>query len=1277
MATQFIQTTSANTYNDDYSDSDNYYKVLFNNGRALQQRELNQMQTIIQNDQRINSDFIYQHGTAAIGGRTKVRNQSNFIKLNETVHSLPKDATLDPAAVTQASAETIEGLEFTQATTNSAPAIKFRVNKVVIKAGSDDAAVYVTYIDGADQDGTANEGIRITPGNTFSNAANSITLQSSTTDPAFGKGTIFEVNEGKFYLEGHFVHTAKQTLVVSKFTSTYSGTVGFKVTEDVVTTADDQDLFDNSGATLNLASPGADRYRISLELIDQANVEPGDYFFPIAEVARGSKFRDNAQSDPVEQMSLDSKLALRTSEESGSYLTGRMLVDFETNEADATKVDMIISPSTAYVQGNRYQFIKDIPITIDKPRTTANAENVATAISYGNYVLVTTMLGIMRVDQFSQVNLRDAITHGGNTIGTARVRAIEKDGTNFRIYLFEVIMANAKNFSQVKSLGTSTIIYGDIDRKNTGVDNGLGGSDVAILRDATNNNLLFDVSKDRPKSISDITLTKQYRVAGSTDGSGNVELTCSTLVGGGKIWDDGNSWIATADDDGTVDTDLAVTIASNGATAVCAGLDANQAHTFIVYAQNTGAQSATVKTKTLTTVGATAIGQTTIDGKAGSVALGFVDVFDMISIVNSAGADISDRYVFDNGQRDNFYDQGKLILKGGATAPSGNVTVSFRYFAHATTGDFFAANSYPGAYEDIPSHRTTSGETIQLRDVLDFRPDRATNGINFHTGTNAQILPLPRVNDLVNYDVSFYLGQKGIAYVHTSGKIGIELGEAEEFPKFPVLGQSYLKLARCHIFPYMLNDEDVYVSHIDNKRYTMRDIGNIEKRVDEIEELTALNMLELATQNLEVFDSAGNSRLKSGITADNFANHFQSDTTLSEYRASIDPARNELRPEFVARPIELVYDHAASTNAILKGDKVMLSYTETTYRTQASASRHAIVNPFGTERQTGTIVMSPASDNWSDTNTSVRITKGDTSFDVGAGKSFGDWDFNWSGVTDDQLDNFKTGDIVGSRVVHGGTYKRRVPTGMQQVGPGNDYIMGYETKEYNKRTYQNYNISGISTVRETIGTVVKSTTSITHMRSRFISFKATGLRPNTEYFGFFNGINISAFMNTSEGTGGFVRWAALARTSPYLEVDNIYGGISTYPSGLGSATAKMLTDANGAISGYFLLPNTTGVTKTSGGPLRFKAGRQIFTLLDISVFNITNASSIAEFIYESSGVIKEVEENIRESRVVQIGSASSSRDAEIVRPGQADSRGPSHDIDGNAWGGHGTPDMNS
>ena len=133
MATQKIQTTFANTYNDDYSDSDNYYKVLFNNARSLQQRELNQLQTIIQNDQKINSDFNYKHGTAAVGGATQVKNQVNFIKLNT-----------DTSAGGRALPTTgVEGQVFTQ----GSPAIKFRVNKAVAASGSDPAVIYVTYTD--------------------------------------------------------------------------------------------------------------------------------------------------------------------------------------------------------------------------------------------------------------------------------------------------------------------------------------------------------------------------------------------------------------------------------------------------------------------------------------------------------------------------------------------------------------------------------------------------------------------------------------------------------------------------------------------------------------------------------------------------------------------------------------------------------------------------------------------------------------------------------------------------------------------------------------------------------------------------------------------------------------------------------------------------------------------------------------------------------------------------------------------------------------------------
>ena len=1244
MANQKLQTTFANTYNDDYSDSDNYYKVLFNNARSLQQRELNQLQTIIQTDLKINSDFTYKHGQAAVGGATQVKNKVNFIKLNT-------DPTASGTALPAIAS--IEGFIFTQ---QSTPAIKFRVNKVVAASGSDPAVIYVTYVDGADQDGTANEGILPTAGATFSGNSETLTVQSTntTTNPASGHGTIFEVDAGKFYLEGHFVHTAKQELILSKFTSTYSGTVGFNVTEDIVTTADDNDLFDNSGATINTASPGADRYRIRLTLIDKTDTVAGDYFFPIAEIARGILFRDNVQANSLEARDLTGTLAQRTREESGNYITGRMLVDFETNADSATKIDAIITPSTAYVNGFRHQYTNDIPIPLTKPRTTKSINNTTTAANYGNYVLVTTMKGIFRIDQLSQINLKDQITHGGNTIGVARPRAIEKDGNNYRVYLFDVIMAAGKNFAQVRSIGTSNIIYGDVDLTNTGVAN--QGGNVAVLRDAGNNNLFFEVSRDRPKALTDITLTTQHRVVATANGSGVASLTASSLIGSGYVFTDASSWIVAATDDGVIDDggDAVVTIASGGASATVNNLETSQEHAFIVYAQKT----ATVRAKTLTTVGATAITPSTIGGKANSISLGKTDIYDIVSITKSS-VDISDRYILDKGQQDNFYDVGKLILKAGAAAPSGDVTVSFRYFAHATNGDFFAVNSYDGqvTYEDIPSHRTKSGEDLSLREVLDFRSSRATNGINFHTGTNAQVVPIPANNDLITYDLSFYLGQKGIAYVHKSGRVGVELGDAEEFPKYPILDDQYLKLARVHLFPYTLTDEDLYVSHIDNKRYTMRDIGNIEKRIDQIEELTALNLLETETANIDVLDSAGNNRLKAGITADNFKNHFQSDTTLPGYKAAIDPARNELRPEFVARPIELVYDNGASSNVVLKGDKVMLTYSEVTWREQSSASRMAIVNPFGTERHTGTIVMSPASDNWSDKKTSVRVTKGDTTFDVGEGKLFGDWDFNWSGITNDELDNFKTGDIVGERVVSGGTYKRRTAY-QEEANMGNGTVTRYRTSTYNKNTYQNYNVSGISTVRETIGTKVKSILSVEYMRSRFISFKATGLRPSTEYFSFFNGINVSAFMNTSEGTGAFVRWASLARTSPYLEVDNVYNSATGYPSALGGATAKMLTDANGAISGYFLLPNTDGVTTGSGNKLRFKSGRQTFSLLDISAYNINNATSIAEFIYEANGVIKEVEESVRESRVVQIGSATANRDGEVVRPNQFTPDGP-------------------
>ena len=88
----------------------------------------------------------------------------------------------------------------------------------------------------------------------------------------------------------------------------------------------------------------------------------------------------------------------------------------------------------------------------------------------------------------------------------------------------------------------------------------------------------------------------------------------------------------------------------------------------------------------------------------------------------SGDTDITDRFDLDTGQRDNFYDIGRLKLKTGAITPTGRLLVTFDYFSHGT-GDYFDVDSYSGIidYENIPSFTSgTTGQVYELRDSLEF-----------------------------------------------------------------------------------------------------------------------------------------------------------------------------------------------------------------------------------------------------------------------------------------------------------------------------------------------------------------------------------------------------------------------------------------------------------------------------------------------------------------------------------------------------------------------------
>ena len=134
---------------------------------------------------------------------------------------------------------------------------------------------------------------------------------------ATGRGTKAYITEGSFFAQGHFVFCKAQSCFVSKYKSNPNEDVGFQVTEDVVTVTDTSALYENSGAQPNLASPGADRYRITLELKTRTAAAANNFIY-LARVDQGQISDEITLDTSYNQIS--NLLALRTKEESGNYL---------------------------------------------------------------------------------------------------------------------------------------------------------------------------------------------------------------------------------------------------------------------------------------------------------------------------------------------------------------------------------------------------------------------------------------------------------------------------------------------------------------------------------------------------------------------------------------------------------------------------------------------------------------------------------------------------------------------------------------------------------------------------------------------------------------------------------------------------------------------------------------------------------------------------------------------------------------------------------------------
>ena len=1192
MATKFTEKVFADTYKDDYRDSNNYHRILFNSGRALQARELTQSQTIIQKEVERFARNIFKEGASVNPGGPSLNTRYEFIKLDTTTNNLPSDTS------------TIVGDEFT----GQNSAFKAKILEVVDATATDPATIYVAYVDTLSASSFTSPNT-MTPGEDIVGAASGVTLTVQTTNttanPATGFGTRFSVERGDFFTQGHFVFCEKQSIILSKYGQQPDATVGFLVTQDIVTASDSELLYDNQGATPNTSAPGADRYRIKMTLTTQDDIDSDQNFVYYARVRNGVVFDVVTGDDAYAK--IEDRMAKRTADVNGDFFINPFIVNYEDDSSDANLI-ATVSEGLAYVSGYRIEKTFPTRLRIPKARDTQTNNNEVVAASYGNYITVTDLEGLPNINVFQNRNLRSAVAHGGSTIGTCRIRAVEEDGSYYRFYIFDIVMNAGQSFANVRSIGGSSFDYA-----NLVLDNG-----NAILRDVGNNNLFFNLPFERPKTLSDISLEVYRAFNASLDPSGAATLT---LTATGETFGSVNDWIISVDSSGDI---ITPTISGAGTQAATISGGPTSSNIEIIAKVNKAAGS--VRTKTLVETTVTRGIESDGTGTA-FIPLQKPDLFklDRLRDSDSDGADLINDFIVDNGQRDNWYGPARLILKGDKAAPSGNIYAKFRYFTHGASGDFFAVNSYTGQvdYKDIPSHTLNDGTKVFLHDVLDFRP-RKTDGDSDFTGGTARINELPTNTDLITTDVEYYLPRYDKIVLDKDGNIKVLLGTSALEPQFPVKPDGDLLLTDVKLQSFTKSDSDADLAPYETKLFTMDDIGSIAQKVDNLYELTALSLIETGLSNFNVFDSTGNDRIKAGFLVDGFKDQLGSSAFNNEYRAAIDPQAQLLRPSFSEEAIRLIYDSDLSTNTILKGDNVYKKFTHVEYIDQPQVSGVMNINPFSVITNMGAMELSPASDEWRETRQAADVIVGGGTINQFSGNQaqlFNNSQWNWAGTT------------VGTTRSQTLGSSSSTSTSTNQVNSGIVSSVGNWRGSWDRTdtvtttttttTSATARVSSFSTIRSVVGNRVIDVAMIPFMRSRRVSFKCQGMKPNTRVFPFFDGVAVDNWVKSDT----FTRVAITNN-----EAGNRYDRNSGHPDG----ATSLFTNAEGVVEGEFFIPNGSG--------LRFRTGTRELKLLDITSDNEDAATSIGVAAFTSTGALETRQRTIQSTRVRNIvtGTTSSS-----------------------------------
>ena len=720
----------------------------------------------------------------------------------------------------------------------------------------------------------------------------------------------------------------------------------------------------------------------------------------------------------------------------------------------------------------------------------------------------------------------------GNAAGTSGSPTITGFGTKFLtdFKVGDAVVLGGNFVGFVASITNQTEL--DLDTNLTSLQAGTGGAQTLTRGDSR----LYDVDYSTLLFKSGYQNTKTLRGKDSLTGQDTVKSSTQTVrrtitASADSVTTDWSFTLTNTNEfflsdqnlenytlfDNVTDTIVNLTSAmisfdddSNRKTVTidgtAASLVASRSYTLITSILQIGVQAAE-KIKTATAYTATVTTKKNVTAK--NIVLPHADILEITEVLmtpgdyatfNSANSvDITNNFTLDSGQRSTHYQAGALVIKDGASVPTGALQVKYRYFAYSSSGNYFSVDSYNTTidYEDIPSFRVRANdgtvEDVFLHDVVDYRP--------VISGLNSFKPELPKIGTDFNTSLAYYLPRFDKVVLDSVGRINVISGVPALDPKEPEDPKEGMVLATVMLPAYTKSANDVKVYQRDNRRYTMRDIGHLERRIKNLEYYVSLNLLERETEQLSIKDATtGIDRFKNGFIVDQFTGHGIGDVKHPDYKVSVDSAKRELRPMHFTSALEIIEDLESAQQRSTRdyqrtGDLITLPYTEELFIFNPNSSRSIDINPYKIGAFKGEVILSPEGDNWKDTDRRPDLqVQDDNGYDAirfmaeqlgVTGTQWGEWQNNWTGSSSSTR-TFQTGDPNRRRQTVRG-YQETVRT-----DTGTSSREGIRTALSGETNAMDY------------GDRVVDISYLPYMRARPVVFTVKNLKADTRFYSFFD-----------------------------------------------------------------------------------------------------------------------------------------------------------------------------